>query len=253
MALQLNTTERVVVLVKALPQPSKRYGETVCCAGLTSDGSWRRLYPVRFRHLEESAFDRWQWISYRWEWPRDDKRQESRRIHENSIHPERLMPCRERARLIAKVERLSTTDARNRGESLCILKSQNSRFYWRKKTLTAIRKEKESYEIAARQLSLLDRELQAYQPAPYEFKFKITDQDGGHDFSCQDWETHAAFWKLSGRYGEEKALQHLTRIYNEEYPRKGFRFALGTVKKRPEQWLLLGVLRVDDEPQADLF
>ena len=40
-------TEEVVIIVKAVPQPSKRYGEMVCCAGVTRQGEWRRLYPIR--------------------------------------------------------------------------------------------------------------------------------------------------------------------------------------------------------------
>ena len=40
---------RVTILVKALPQPSKTHGETVCCAGVTVHGEWKRLFPVRYR------------------------------------------------------------------------------------------------------------------------------------------------------------------------------------------------------------
>jgi hypothetical protein len=58
-------TEEVVIVVKAVPQPSQRYGETVCCAGLTRQGEWRRLYPIRFRHLKDKAFSRWQWVQCR--------------------------------------------------------------------------------------------------------------------------------------------------------------------------------------------
>ena len=31
----MQQSSRVVILIKALPQPSKTYGETVCCAGVT--------------------------------------------------------------------------------------------------------------------------------------------------------------------------------------------------------------------------
>ena len=48
---------RVVVLVKALPQRGKSYGETVWCArGVTADGHWKQLFPVRFRHLQGNSF-----------------------------------------------------------------------------------------------------------------------------------------------------------------------------------------------------
>ncbi len=67
--------ERALVLVKALPQPSETYGETVCVAGVTLDRNWRRLYPVRFRQLDE-GFRRWQWVDYEWRKPRGDRRVE---------------------------------------------------------------------------------------------------------------------------------------------------------------------------------
>lgn len=48
----------VMVLVKATPQPSTRYGDTVCVAGaLLGQGPirWIRLYPIPFRYLESAA------------------------------------------------------------------------------------------------------------------------------------------------------------------------------------------------------
>jgi hypothetical protein len=69
---------------------------------------------------------------------------------------------------------------------------------------------------------------------------------------CSDWETSAAFWKLQKTYGEQGALDHLSKTYNEEYPRMRVAFAMGTVKARPKQWLLLGVVRLD-RPQQTSF
>lgn len=43
--------ERVLITVKTYPTLSKKYGETVCTAGLREDGSWVRIYPVPFRQL----------------------------------------------------------------------------------------------------------------------------------------------------------------------------------------------------------
>jgi len=52
----LNQRARVLITVKASPEPSKSYGDTVCVAGvrLNDDGSgtWVRIYPVAFRHLD---------------------------------------------------------------------------------------------------------------------------------------------------------------------------------------------------------
>jgi hypothetical protein len=51
------TQMRVLVTVKAAPNPSVSYGETVCVAGLRLDlghEGWVRLYPINFRFIEES-------------------------------------------------------------------------------------------------------------------------------------------------------------------------------------------------------
>jgi len=42
---------RACVLVKAYPQRSQKYEETVCVAAVTEDHRLLRLYPVRFRHF----------------------------------------------------------------------------------------------------------------------------------------------------------------------------------------------------------
>lgn len=51
------TAERATVLitVKTSPQPSTKYKDTVCTAGVRLDGEvpqWIRLYPIPFRHLD---------------------------------------------------------------------------------------------------------------------------------------------------------------------------------------------------------
>ncbi len=46
--------ERVLITAKTYPTLSRKYGETVCTAGLREDGSWVRIYPVPFRRLNDS-------------------------------------------------------------------------------------------------------------------------------------------------------------------------------------------------------
>lgn len=48
----------MMVLVKATPQPSTKYGDTVCVAGALLHQRpvrWIRLYPIPFRYLESAA------------------------------------------------------------------------------------------------------------------------------------------------------------------------------------------------------
>lgn len=49
---------RVLITVKAAPNPSETYGETVCVAGLRLDPDtpgWVRLYPINFRELDSDS------------------------------------------------------------------------------------------------------------------------------------------------------------------------------------------------------
>lgn len=48
----------VLIVVKAAPNPSERYGETVCVGGIRLDvehSSWVRLYPINFRELDDQS------------------------------------------------------------------------------------------------------------------------------------------------------------------------------------------------------
>ena len=57
---------QVLITVKAAPEPSKSYIDTVCVAGIRLDGpepTWIRLYPVPFRHLSgDNKFAKYQVI-----------------------------------------------------------------------------------------------------------------------------------------------------------------------------------------------
>ena len=128
-------TERVVVLVKAVPNPSKTHGETVCCAGVTLTREWRRLFPVRFRHLGgEQQFRRWQWVSYRAGPSRDAPRRESRRVHEESLATGEVMPEGERAGFLDRLVGTGLAEATARGDSLALVRPRSTRFYSRKRS-----------------------------------------------------------------------------------------------------------------------
>ncbi len=55
--------QRILVTVKTYPTLSRKYGETVCAAGVRPDGSWVRIYPVPFRRLGEvEQYRKFDWI-----------------------------------------------------------------------------------------------------------------------------------------------------------------------------------------------
>jgi len=246
--------ERVLVLVKALPHVGQRHGETVCCAGVTISGQWRRQYPIHFRRLRDNQFSRWQWIEYDWIAPGvEDKRKESRRVQEDSIQVGDIMPERERATFLAPIMTGSTAEAASRGMSLTLVRPTKVRFRSRAKTGKQMAQERQAYEEAARQTSFLDAELNALNPCPYGFHYDWTDADGAsHKATCDDWETAATYYRRERAMGAKAAVADMEKTFGEDYPAKGMAFAMGTHSRRAEQWLLVGVLRLDRADQMSL-
>ncbi len=75
-----------LITVKAYPNPSAKYHETVCVAAITKEEGWIRLYPVQFRSLpEEQRFKKYQRVRLRIAKHERDARPESYRLDENSI------------------------------------------------------------------------------------------------------------------------------------------------------------------------
>jgi hypothetical protein len=244
---------RTLILVKALPQPSKKHSETVCCAGVTANGEWKRLYPIRFRQLSEgSTFRRWDWVDFEYGPPLRDSRRESCRVFEDRICVTGHMKQSERARFLNQLIMPSINEAAAQGMSLALIRPQECVFRYRKKSASDLEFERERFALAARQQSLFDKELAALEPTPYEFKFDF-DDGTPHSFTCADWEVHTTFYKRRNESGsEEDALRWMDEKFNDEYPRKGMAFAVGTIAAFPTTWMLLGVIRLDEVVQGEL-
>ena len=79
--------KRILITVKAYPNPSRTYGETVCCAGVElSSGKWIRLYPIPYRDLDdEQKFKKYSVVDLRCGKAPDDNRPESHKVDAGSI------------------------------------------------------------------------------------------------------------------------------------------------------------------------
>ena len=248
-------TCRVIILVKAFPQPSVNHIETVCCAGITESGEFKRLFPIRYRNLgKDSAFNRWDWVSFEYRKPTRDPRRESCRVIEERIKIDGHLSERSRSVFLNRYVSQSVESAAKSGKSLALIRPIEPTFVIKEKKISDLEKEKEKYTMAVRQMSLLDKDLKAIQPVPYEFRFKFQDKSGSHDYKAGDWETSAMFNRAAKREGsDEKALEWMSRIFNKDYPEKGMLFCVGNIARYPKTWQLLGVLRVNDADQDELF
>lgn len=92
---------RVLITVKAAPNPSEKYGETVCVAGIRADlarPGWIRLYPINYRELaSDDTFKKYDIIEIDAVPATQDPRRESWRPRMDSlIREDHLPPWRRR-------------------------------------------------------------------------------------------------------------------------------------------------------------
>lgn len=243
-----------MILVKALPHGSSNYFETVCCAGVGHDMRWRRLYPVAYRTLgAEQQFNRWDWVSYEFTTPRNDTRVESQKVVHETIRVSGKLKSAERSRLARQLTREDTDEAAARGESLTLIKPSDVLFKWRRKSDEELASERIKHARLADQLSFLHEAPKALDPCPFEFTLVWRDAKGKlRSNICDDWESSATFFVRRKAEGEQAALASLRDTFEVDYPAKGMRLAMGTHSRRNSQWLLVGLLRVNDSPQAEL-
>jgi hypothetical protein len=248
--------EKILTLVKAQPHIGDQHGETVCCAGVTVDGEWRRLFPVIYRWLDpEKRFGRWNWIEYDWRKPSKDLRAESRHVQEETIQVHGKLKPNERASFLDPLVVKSTTEAAAKGQTLCLLRPHKPHFTWKLKSEADIADERAAYAGVCQQSSLFGQETpRPIEPCPYSFHLRFDDELGKtRRFTCDDWETAAMFFRFRKSSGEAKALQKMNGVFNEQYPSKGMAVALGTHSRRAEQWLLVGIIRLDHLRQRSLL
>lgn len=252
-----------MILIKAQPHRSSRYFETVCCAGVGRDRQWRRQYPVPFRILkDDQKFGRWQWVSYDYVRPKDDFRKESQKVISRSLTAKGLMKSSERAAFLAPIVRGSLLEADGFRDSLALVRPSKIRLEVIEKSGAELAAETEKHKHLANQLSLLEEDevVAPLTPCRMQFILHWTDQDGrNHRQECDDWETATAFNRFDRKYGEQLAVQYLKQKYEDQYLKSGLVLGFSTHSRRnvefgtKNQWLLVGLIRLDENTQTSLF
>lgn len=248
--MSLPVRERAVILVKAFPQPSQKYEETVCCAGITPEGAFVRLYPIRYRHLRpEQQFDRWDIIEYQATRPTDDWRPESRHVDEESIAiVQRAVQLTDEARVRTWLPHISESLVALREENVATHKSLGVirpdegtvRFHHRRLNLATA--EDRDLQAAFKQVSLLDDGPLASLPVEFEFSYRFECGGRRHDMKIHDWEVQAAYLSYKQRYGDH-ALEKLVDQYENRIPQRNLHLVMGTMKAHPRQFIIIGLLR----------
>ena len=247
-------TKRILVTVKAYPNPSRKYGETVCVAGIDIDAQkWIRLYPIPFRDLdEEKKFKKYAIIEVRATKAIDDRRPESYKVDAGSIRQidyldtkkdkwkrrkEIVLPTIDKSFCDIQRQNLSTK------KSLGVFKPKNVDFLY----CPAKPKDEKARESCYAQLSFFDKKKKAIEAIPYEFRYQFFCDDEpscpGHNLMIIDWEIGQAYRDWRYKYKAEDLL--LSKIRQRWLdlicsPKSDIYFFVGNMHRFPATFMVLG-------------
>jgi hypothetical protein len=211
---------RVLVVVKAYPNPSRGYQETVCTAGLLDGTRWIRIYPVPYRFLrDEAQYPKYGWIELDLE-----------RRYEKDFRPESYRLLRgeqEPIKLIGQIKPTHTGWEERRRHVLALVYTSMSEIiadaYGPEHVSIAVLKpkeiidvtwtvmeEEEAVEPLAREPELFDDEgstdqcVRPVRPLPVRFYYVFTTTDGVvRQLMIEDWEIGALYWNCLDRSGDQ--------------------------------------------------
>jgi hypothetical protein len=247
---------RVLPVVKAYPEPSETYVETVCVAAVTvPDGRWVRLYPIRFNdYPPEKKFKKYQIFEAEAVKSEKDSRPESYRIDEDTI---RVIGepigtgggWSERKRMLANVPVSSLCELQRlqkvEKKSLGMIRVREVTGFLRKEA------EPGKYEATDKKLEyaanpdlFIDRKLRMEGLSfKYQYWFLCADPScKGHKCSVIDWEAYELHRKMRVKHGEEGAFEKVRQKYVDQIcgPDKETYFFMGNMHRYPGSFLVLG-------------
>jgi hypothetical protein len=270
--------ERVLITVKTYPTLSRKYGETVCTAGVREDGTWLRIYPVPFRRLDETEqYRKFDWLECDLVKSRTDPRPESW----SPIDPKQLTPVshwdtsdnwRERRNLLLRTAKVYTrldeliAGAKTNKLSLAVFRPTKITSFvceaeereWDAAKVAEIRARSQQKELFAEEAWRETFEL--IPKLPYSFSYRFEDADGrSSELQVLDWEVGALYWNcLRSCNGDEPAaLEKVRAKYLDEFCRRDLHLFLGTTQQfhqvAPNPWVIIGVFPIPAERQLGLL
>ena len=231
-------TEKVLVLVRATPEESRKHDHLVCVAGINENDQWRRLYPFMFSYGEGLInFRKKDTIEVTLANPDNDKRRESRKVahHQNLNLPlsddgvrERILP------LVSSIEKLSEENA-----SLGVIKPELQGIDVTVNS-TDIYDEQTYFSIAG---DYLERRERVKMPVELRYRFRCSDEPGckGHNIILIDWELNELARNVMRREKDLKVIEEKIRTRFFDFMKtRDLYFFMGT-HFRFGSWLIIGI------------
>jgi hypothetical protein len=270
-------TERVLITVKTYPTLSRKYGETVCTAGVRADGSWMRIYPVPFRRLDETEqYKKFDWIETNFVRGRSDPRPETHHptdlakmlpvahMGTDDKWRERRELLLQRAAVYDQLEPLMVGAKENR-LSLAVFKPAKIRGFiwedddrdWNPAKVAEMRDQTRQAQMFAE--DAWRETFKLIPKLPYAFSYQIEDAVGRKNtMQVLDWECGQLYWNCFRRHGDEAvALEKVKAKYLGEFGQRDLHFFLGTTQQfhgfAPNPWVIVGVFAPPYQHQMDLL
>ena len=247
---------RVVPLVKAYPEPSQRYGETVCVAGVRTDvdpNCWVRLWPIDFRGLSfDEQFHKYEEIELDVLPATNDRRPESCRPVEGSIAATGRVFGTDRGwaarwQLIEPLLVPSMCELMRMQESEQTSLGAFRPFDVRDVTFEPTKpySERQLTALGQRNLFAQDREMLERMPWAFKYKYRCADAAcNGHEQTIVDWEIAQAWRRWRRDLGDDESTKAAIRTkWLDELcaTDRDTVFFAGNMWQRPSQFLTLGV------------
>jgi len=259
--------EKILILAKTYPSLSEKYLETVCTAGIRKDGSWVRIYPIKFRQMNEvQRYRKYQWISckaYKPEY-KNDPRPESFHIEggiklegdplsTRNSWAERREDVIHRAKVYTNKQELIEA-AKDFSSSLALFKPSklegptvgDDEREWNSERL------KKALHNAS-QLDLFEEAKSQFtivKKLPYKFHYKVYDDEGAvSNHIILDWELGSLFWGELKRLGsEQQAVDSVVAKYSDfcNLQKYDTYLYMGTSKEFQQKraanpWMIIGI------------
>jgi len=251
---------RVLVTVKAYPNPSKSLMEASCVAGITEDKQLVRLYPVPFRYLAgPQKFKKYQWVEVPVVEARTDPRKETHRPQFERL--EVVSPqlgtngsWQERWRWVRSVLSNSLCDIQDAQQA----DGTSLGFFKPGEILDLDWQEEEQRDWTAKELARLGirdlflnqdkKRLEPLEKIPYSFRYRFRCDDcrnaEPHYMKIVDWELMQFYRRMRD---ESETIEDCLRKVRDKWldelcgPEKDTHFFVGNMQAHLNSFLVLGV------------
>lgn len=259
-------TKRALVVVRTYPVPEEDGVESSCTVAVTEKGEWLRLFPMAYRFLpQDQRFQKYQWIELTVT-KSSDPRPESYRPKDDSIKiVSSPLPTdngwRARKSILFPLKATSLCDLDRRREQY----GQPTLGFFRPKAIERLQIiPSMSPDWTPAQLAILRQEhlfqkrpSQELEKIPFYFKYDFLCDDATcttrHSLMCADWEMGESYRSWKQQYGERWEEMFRQRYETEMIHQKDTHFFVGTLKKYPWTWIIIGLFYPPLSTQSEMF